>query len=816
MRTLHIGLLALICFAVSANVQATNARPSRAHAFLQEASLVQLPEVVAEWDKSLRETLKETHDPARVARTLAPRYGLSVPVVTQLMELWFESTILSWKDYPTSIEERKRQSLDRRYIAVAKAAHHDSRVLAIAAEAINYISRCNPDTYRALIDGARDPAAAGWLVSQMGYCTTWLAAFSELHPDKAAAVKVRLALDEELSRPQSLALTEYLSGDYLRAHATATDYQTLRDLFADRHVHELFDVGFVQQGLDFFDTRSDETRRTLTEAHSVKAIAVTVDGLLIEDKAQFRDVSTDLAVARYVLNKSLKSPEVAISASVLEASRSLLHCWHNYPPENGSGQECSSKDSLGKAALADLALLTPDEDPYDFVEYYYSQNFGASAPSDGSGLWTAVLCKRLAGGGYASICEKARQLLDPWSSREFRDEDAQADVIAAQKTFASIAGIELAKRATTIHQELTDAFGPPPNSEHPADRGNSIEPLPSPFIELPLPEGMRSPRDKGSDSEKPPAWPTTFSSLPSGFSPVRIGRSGNRIAAVSVSQTLDPSGEVSAGGYWIHLSEDGGRTWRDPLYTGLAERFPYVVRAHSKLPIFDGETLKLEVYVEELDTQSITYPPVGLRSKRRAKNLYLQIPIATLRQDSDGDGITDIVEKHLLLDPNNPDSDGDGIPDGEDFMPNVARSQGEDPTHGAMAAVIEKMFHVRMVPIIEGIESATGSDTFLGRFKTMRIGELLSIEHPIFIEGNAADFATLNPSRVVLVYNKAQIAELRRMTPDFHAVSFSPLVVNNDKDRAYLVWSNGWSGGTFRLIREGKGWKVVTLSQWIS
>jgi len=54
------------------------------------------------------------------------------------------------------------------------------------------------------------------------------------------------------------------------------------------------------------------------------------------------------------------------------------------------------------------------------------------------------------------------------------------------------------------------------------------------------------------------------------------------------------------------------------------------------------------------------------------------------------------------------------------------------------------------------------------------------------------------------------------MTPDFHAVSFSPLVLNEAKDRGYLIWSTGWAGGTFRVVREDKKWKVFTLSQWIS
>jgi hypothetical protein len=69
---------------------------------------------------------------------------------------------------------------------------------------------------------------------------------------------------------------------------------------------------------------------------------------------------------------------------------------------------------------------------------------------------------------------------------------------------------------------------------------------------------------------------------------------------------MDPNGEVSAGGYWLHLSDDGGKTWQPPLYTGLAEYFPYSVPEQSDLPMFDGKHIRLEVEEALIDTASIT------------------------------------------------------------------------------------------------------------------------------------------------------------------------------------------------------------------
>lgn len=810
----RFGCQAILC-AVSVNAIAHSVDPSLTQRFLKESSLVQLPTPVAEWDKSVREVLKTSESPVVAVQVLSSRYNKSPEVIAKLVELWAETTILSWKKTSEASQEKEHRLLDARFIALAKATRRDPLVSVVAAEAITNINRCNAETYRALV-GAKPDAATAWSIADIGYCTNWLLGFSKLHPEKAAAILVRLAKDGELARPESLALQAYLAGNALQDHVTPGDYELLRNFFAARYIDGLFDIGLVQEGLVFFDALPEQRRRALMGPGGTIDLSVAVDGLAIRDKAMIPNLTSDLAAARYVLGNSQGSSEVGSFASQLEASRAQLRCWHDYVPrDQGGNDDCHSKEFLGKVALLDVAVFTPLTDPYDFLEYYYGDQLGGEAsPTRGSGLWTQVLCKRLGTGRYASICEKAREFLEPWGSDRSAIPWDAVNEKAAHTTFRAVAGSSVTARADDLEVEITAAVGPKPKAASSRASEDSIDPLPSPFEELSLPTSMRTARL--SKQTKSTQWPATFTPLPAGYSPVRVERAGERVVAISASQNLDPSGEVSAGGYWVHLSHDGGRSWDDPLYTGLAERFPYVVREYSKLPLFDRDTLNVEVEIEQLDTASITYPPVGLRSKRRATNRYLRIPIATLREDSDGDGIPDIVENHLLLDPHNPDSDGDGIPDGLDTMPNVPRRSEEDPTQGAMAAVIEKMFDVQMGPIIEGINTADNSDRLANEFKTIRMGHTLSLEHPIFIEGNAADFAAFNPSRVVLVYNDRQLAHLQQMTPDFHAVSLSPSVLNDAKDRGYVIWNTGWAGGTFRLVREGQKWTVFTISQWIS
>lgn len=50
-----------------------------------------------------------------------------------------------------------------------------------------------------------------------------------------------------------------------------------------------------------------------------------------------------------------------------------------------------------------------------------------------------------------------------------------------------------------------------------------------------------------------------------------------------------------------------------------------------------------------------------------------RIIVSDITRDSDNDGLTDIEEERLGLDPHNPDTDGDGIKDGEDICPNLSQ-----------------------------------------------------------------------------------------------------------------------------------------------
>lgn len=81
-------------------------------------------------------------------------------------------------------------------------------------------------------------------------------------------------------------------------------------------------------------------------------------------------------------------------------------------------------------------------------------------------------------------------------------------------------------------------------------------------------------------------------------------------------------------------------------------------------------------------------------TQRRAGNLNgtVTLSLATLRADTDKDGLPDIVEERLGLDPKQADTDGDGVPDGTDLNPLVSRTTPQSDRSAILQLVFYAVF----------------------------------------------------------------------------------------------------------------------------
>jgi hypothetical protein len=87
---------------------------------------------------------------------------------------------------------------------------------------------------------------------------------------------------------------------------------------------------------------------------------------------------------------------------------------------------------------------------------------------------------------------------------------------------------------------------------------------------------------------------------------------------------------------------------------------------------------------------------------------------------------------------------------------------------------------------------------------------------PLFIKGEAADYACMALPVPAFVYGAAGEAALQRKTPDFRLLDAPPMIMNREGTRGFSRWSLGWTGGTTLVLRKGSGWRTIELHSWIT
>lgn len=160
-----------------------------------------------------------------------------------------------------------------------------------------------------------------------------------------------------------------------------------------------------------------------------------------------------------------------------------------------------------------------------------------------------------------------------------------------------------------------------------------------------------------------------------GWAEVETDGGGRIVAFVS-------DGLVSARDIYIGIDADSDGSFEEVLPTGLNDT--YFHHVHPGGITLYGEPESIELIVAGGNLQITYHEPVleeVVYDSGGESHTYMNmtggefvtatLSMAELRLDSDGDSLTDITERLLFTDHNNPDTDGDGISDDIDPCPNV-------------------------------------------------------------------------------------------------------------------------------------------------
>lgn len=479
--------------------------------------------------------------------------------------------------------------------------------------------------------------------------------------------------------------------------------------------------------------------------------------------------------------------------------------------------ELARRDGLRR--LLDHALHPDDADPFALLIQQHLGTFEANDDPYWSNVWSPLNDALAARDGYPGLVfglAMSRGVSDYTINEAVRRcHRCPGGVIAAIRATGKVEAVARVTRSAAATTDLP--------AEILARMDRQIDAQPA-WPEAPLPESLRTTRkarsgdddgmarmfDVGGDRSPPPAWAKR---LPAGEY-VRHAVDGRRIVAITASQTLDPAGEVSSGGYWVSVSEDGGDTFAPPLYTGLRVFAPYVIRPTSKLPLIDGDVLRIEVALRRIDPDRIVFPPIMLPIAESRDDLQLTIPLAELRRDADGDGLTDLVERAMLLDPQLADTDADGLNDADDPLPQVPMRAGSDAHGEALAVALDRILGRSLGAIVTTAAHAGGEPA-----DGHAIGAGTDARHDAgttFLVAPAAYFSGLALRERVVVLTPAQAERIGRARGGFHPIGISLFEVSRTGDLGVLVWSAGWTGGTLILRRVNGVWQAEATSEWIT
>jgi hypothetical protein len=453
--------------------------------------------------------------------------------------------------------------------------------------------------------------------------------------------------------------------------------------------------------------------------------------------------------------------------------------------------------------LETLLNSRTDPDVYDVL----ADTLNSGARPSG-GVWSLIFAEVAARGGYEDAGAAVLRAAHRWT----RDESSRAALAylpealrgELQATLDADAAAIAAMRARVPSMPSSDAI-----------QARLAAPRLVPFEEKPLPESLAEPvaestiePEEESDCSETERIAGTMS-IPSGWFPIRLERAGDEVAGIALSTDLDPMGEVGLGAYWVLHSDDGGLSWDPPLYTGLRENAPYAVRRSSKLPLLHGDRIQIAVDIREIDPDSISFPPVGLRVKREVHGLYLDVPWEALRRDSDLDGVTDLVEERMATDPRSADTDSDGIIDGDDALPLVPLTAGVSRPAEVLAAILGG-FRAGSGALVVGLPSTEAE-------RSACVARASAVaDSTLFVVGDRQVLAPLDLHRRVVVLSPDELEAYSKKFGMTLASDFQLMIVRRDGLKALVVLNSGWKEDVLELTKTKDGWKVRVVGGWIS
>ncbi|MBP6012651.1 MAG: hypothetical protein KBA31_10520 [Alphaproteobacteria bacterium] len=755
------------------------------------------------WEDRLAEELRAAPDVRHAAEKLAPEFGLTVAHAEQLIVAWVRWMHAEHAIAPPSYQRPASGNVAAVLYELVRKSSFDPRVIKLAAPIVENLDGCTAATLDRLTSGATRKGEAVWAAANASeYCAEWWIALNKLQPMNDAVLWGTVRAVGRLRPSAALSILEHLERTTANAQLMAVQAKVFKTSLSQHYLQALFDAGLVREAADYFLGLPESIRRALLDEETPEVV-VKLGGhdVALNENADILTFSymqrpafrLEISAVLYLSGRIDEARAIFKTVLPPGSKRAFQRCGHliGKPRETVCVDDATGGPIRWR--LLEFALEKPQEDPYELVESEYGSATGADAL--GTGLWHLVSLRRLV---------EYRTPVAEFASRWDGDRVLGIDNMPVSDLLAATFEPSLVARAKEIARSIAlvrKQFPPAADrgGTRRGDRSLRDAERPSRFRQVELPEDCPAP--KVDPNWKAPTVPATINRISEIEQFWRVESAGSLVVVVGQMWSGGIWEEEGLGGVWIHISQDGGRTWEMPLYTDLEFNERFMVSAGSCVSRLDGDHLILESWLEPFGSAGQQAKAPGSVDAR----LAIDIPLSTLKRDSDRDGLTDIVEEALRLNPRNRDSDSDGIADGEDSFPNLG-NEAANEIAGPMATVLSGVVNGAGQPHKPAMIAAkAGTEIVPLRFK----------ERPLILFADPRIFGGISADRMVLVFAAQDLRRLAWRRSRISGTQFKEPVLNRARNRGYVKFDNGLTGGTFAWRREGAGWKVEQVRSFI-
>jgi hypothetical protein len=255
-------------------------------------------------------------------------------------------------------------------------------------------------------------------------------------------------------------------------------------------------------------------------------------------------------------------------------------------------------------------------------------------------------------------------------------------------------------------------------------------------------------------------------------------------------------------GYWIAVKKN--LEW-EKYYTGLSVNTPIYFKWDSKLDLLkDKNTIQIESSLLRLVERS-GHPGPGPEYELLKDGIVTEILIDSLKKDSDLDGLTDIEERKMMLNPYSADTDNDGINDYLDLNPRFKRQSNDKSSMYEFLLSQMEYFH--------------GSDTLIGFDINPKVNYFADSIPTYLIVTDDPNLQSIYPidSRLIILTQEEFKNHNERYPNTFLDITVSPMFKVNWRKNTYKISTSFMTGGeTYLIKKQKKGWKIKIIMSWIS